>query len=115
MSSLHVRTLARQWIVGVGVPFHETINTNANPQDPIWVTLDFQSEYTEVSTFCDDYIETGVIEMVYRVEGTGDLQLTVRLLGEVVLVSVIAGLCCRDRKVCALLILFTYLFVRACG
>jgi hypothetical protein len=28
-----------------------------------------------------------VIEMVYRVEGTGDLQLTTRLFGEVIVVS----------------------------
>ena len=30
----------------------------------------------------------GVIEMVYQVEGTGELQLTVKVLGEVVLVSI---------------------------
>ena len=73
MSSSRVRTLARQWIVGCGTPFHETVNTNANPADPLWVTLDFQTEYTERSTFCDDYIEEGVIEMVFLANaGTGD-------------------------------------------
>ena len=35
-----------------------------------------------------EVVSPGVIEMVYRVEGTGDMQLTVRILGEVVLVSV---------------------------
>jgi len=44
----------------------------------------------------------GMIEMVYRVEGTGDLQLVVRIFGEVVLVSVIPGICWQDMEVCAL-------------
>ena len=35
-----------------------------------------------------EVVGPGVIEMMYRVEGTGDVQLTVRLFGEAVLVSV---------------------------
>jgi hypothetical protein len=36
-----------------------------------------------------EVVGPGVIEMTYRVEGTGDLQLAVRVLGEAVLVSVL--------------------------
>lgn len=73
MSSSHVRNLARQWIAGCGTPFYETVNTDANPTVPLWVTLDFQPEFTERSTFCDDYIEEGVIEMIFSANaGSGD-------------------------------------------
>jgi hypothetical protein len=65
--------LARQWVAGCGTPFHETINTNAAPTDPVWVTLEFNVENTEVSTFCDDYVEEGVIELVVLANaGAGD-------------------------------------------
>jgi len=56
----------------------------------------------------------GVIEMVYRVEGTGDVKLIIRLFGEAVLVSVIVGLCCREREVCSSFLLCIYVLVRVC-
>lgn len=58
----------------MGVPFHDTVNMEQNPQDPIWVTAIFDSLYREVLTFCEDKVrEEGDVVLVYSGRpGVGD-------------------------------------------
>jgi len=58
-----------------------------------------------------EVVGSGVIEMVYRVEGTGDLQLTVRLFGEVVLVS-LTLICAGKMGKCVFYALHECVYVR---
>jgi len=80
MSSSAVRTLFRNeltnWLAAnePTVPFHETINTHADPKEDLWVTLDFVPEYSEELTIgCDDKGEYGSVDIYcYGRAGKGD-------------------------------------------
>jgi hypothetical protein len=76
MSSKIVRQKARQWIVpaAAGIaPFYESVNTQVSAQDPLWVTLEFDSFGREYESFCGDTTETGTINIVvFGRAGVGD-------------------------------------------
>ena len=54
MSSSYVRETVRAWLsdASMSVPFYDTVNTDQNPMEDIWVTADFDSLFREKSTFC---------------------------------------------------------------
>ena len=79
MSSLYVRTTFRNWVtdpVGFTVPYYDTINRSVSPIDAIWLTLDFEPEFSEEINFCRDAIEEGVVDFVFSGRaGVGDTAL----------------------------------------
>jgi hypothetical protein len=76
MSRKYVRDTVRNWIAALpspASPFYETINVDENPTDLLWYTVDFQSEFTSTSTYCDQKEEQGVIDFVFSgAPGVGD-------------------------------------------
>lgn len=76
MSSSYVRTLVRDWLQdgSMVTPYYDTVNTDQNPLDDIWVTADFDSLFRERSTFCaGSWVEEGDITLVYTgLPGVGD-------------------------------------------
>ena len=73
MSASHVRNTFRNVVTGAAIPVYDTINLHAEPTDPIWLTYEFESEYMQKDSYCDDWEEIGVI-LVYVVgkAGRGD-------------------------------------------
>lgn len=68
MSSSYVRTLVEGWMkdAGMAVPYYATINEEQNPQDELWCTVDFTSDYRDVITFCEGMTtEEGEVEVQY--------------------------------------------------
>ena len=73
MSSLYVREFFRSKASGLGVPYFETVNTDQNPSVPLWATFEFNSEFSEVLSFCGDSMEEGTVDVVVSaLPGTGD-------------------------------------------
>lgn len=73
MSSAYVRTFFRSKTAGLGVPYFETVNTDQNPGVPVWATFEFNSEFSEVLSFCGDTVEEGTVDIVVSaLPGTGD-------------------------------------------
>jgi hypothetical protein len=76
VSSSYVRETVRAWLsdASMSVPFYDTVNTDQNPMDDIWVTADFDSLFREKSTFCaGSWVEEGDITLVYTgLPGVGD-------------------------------------------
>ena len=80
MSSLHVRTFARDQMSKLSTPFFETINEDIIvPDQDLWMTLSFTSYMKQKQTFCDDFMETGMISLIYfGTAGHGDKDLLTR-------------------------------------
>ena len=77
MSSRAVRIEARKLLTAPAVmalcPFYETINVEQNPTQSIWFTVSFQFEYQEKLSFCENFAEYGMIELIFEASpGTGD-------------------------------------------
>jgi len=73
MSSLYVRNWFRSHTANLGVPYYETVNQDQNPTDPIWVTYEFNSEFSDLLSFCGDTMEEGTVDIVVSAQpGTGD-------------------------------------------
>ena len=76
MSSLYVRTTFRNWVTdpaGFAVPYHDTINRSVSPTEAIWLTLDFEPEFSDEINFCRDEIEEGIVDFVFSGRaGVGD-------------------------------------------
>jgi len=74
MSSLHVRQFAREQMSKLKTPFFETINTDiVVPDQDLWMTLSFNSYMSQKQTFCNDFMETGVISLIFfGTAGQGD-------------------------------------------
>lgn len=74
MSSHYVRTFAREQMPKLSTPFFETINTDmVVPTDSIWMTLSFNTFANSKQSFCDDFMEMGVISLIYfGTAGMGD-------------------------------------------
>ena len=65
MSAKYVRDTFRSFLAGAAFPYVDTINTPGNGKgDPIWFTYEFEAEYYEKDSFCNDFREVGVI-LVY--------------------------------------------------
>ena len=49
----------------MAVPYYDTVNKEQNPQDDMWCTADFSSEFREIITFCAEGAvrEDGEIEI----------------------------------------------------
>lgn len=78
MSRGYVRGSVRQMITSSGMttPFHESINFEENPTEPMWFTVEFNAENTTVDTYCRSQTETGVIDFVFStLPGSGDTAL----------------------------------------
>lgn len=78
MSSSYVRGLARTWAsaaaTATSIPFYETVNTDQNPSDPVWWTIEFSAEFSEKLSFCDTWREEGIADIVVSGRpGVGDL------------------------------------------
>lgn len=65
MSSRYVRNLADTWVKTVGVTYYPTINTEQNPHDDMWVTLEFDSLGNTKESYCDKFSEDGLIHLVF--------------------------------------------------
>ena len=68
MSSLYVRNMVTGWLEdpAMAVPFYATINYEENPQDDMWMTADFSSDFRETTTYCNDQtFEEGEVELQY--------------------------------------------------
>jgi hypothetical protein len=73
MSSKYVRDMIRGWAALCSTPYYDTVNQNQNPADPVWFTIDFEPETSEMTTFCGHAEEDGVIELVFcGSAGSGD-------------------------------------------
>jgi len=75
MSRGYVREAVRQMITSSGMTttFHESINFDEVPTEDTWFTVEFNSEGTNIDTYCYDRTETGVIDFVFStLPGTGD-------------------------------------------
>jgi len=68
MSSRYVRNLMETWLKdpAMAVPYYLTVNEEQDPQDDVWCTCDFSSNYRETMTFCEGVTsEEGEVEVVY--------------------------------------------------
>ena len=65
MSSLYVRQLAATWASALATPFFNTINEDQNPNDSIWLTLEFDAYTTIKQSYCENWIEEGTIRLVF--------------------------------------------------
>lgn len=82
MSSLKVRTAfrdkVRTWLQAKhpDVPYHETVNTQQDPSDSAWVTLEFMPNYSEdISIGCNENAEYGQVDVfIFTKSGKGDQQ-----------------------------------------
>lgn len=73
MSSSYVREWFRSHAANLGCPFFETVNTDQNPDAPLWATFEFNSEFSEVLSYCGETVEEGVVDIVVSAfPGTGD-------------------------------------------
>ncbi len=74
MSGLYVRNLAREWLASIGtVPFYDTINRVVRPPEDVWVTVEFSVTSKEGTINCSDYLEHGVIDLIFVSKpGLGD-------------------------------------------
>ena len=73
MSSLYVRNLVRGWAKALPTPFYETVNLEQNPKDDVWLGIEFNLEFAEKTTYCDDWREEGTIELIISSKaGIGD-------------------------------------------
>lgn len=66
MSSLVVRQFTETAIANIGtVPFYRTINEMPDPQDDIWLTVDYDALGMTKETLCDDFLEDGSIRLMF--------------------------------------------------
>jgi hypothetical protein len=69
MSALGVRKLSRAWarqVSPVDAPFYDTVNTETNPTDDVWWTIEFFTSTHNGETFCrGGYIEGGQLDLVF--------------------------------------------------
>lgn len=66
MSSVYVRQMAEQWVTAVGtIPYYNTINNAPEPNDNIWLTLDFDSFGATKETYCNEFVEDGEIRLIF--------------------------------------------------
>jgi hypothetical protein len=78
MSSKYVRDWIRSQVatpgyLAINVPFYDTINTDQDPDDPLWATAEFNVESHSRISLCDGQLEEGVIDFVVSAQaGTGD-------------------------------------------
>lgn len=73
MSSAYVRNLVRQWVGTLTTPFVETINVEQNPQNDLWMTVQFDQTGWDKLTYCDHFLEAGVITLSWLGKpGIGD-------------------------------------------
>jgi hypothetical protein len=76
MSSLYVRNKFRSWLndATIDSPYYDTINTEQNPSDAIWVTAEFEVNFREKRTFCEgSWEEEGEVVLVFSgTAGVGD-------------------------------------------
>lgn len=73
-----MRTTIRTWAAAAeaatGLPFYETVNTEQDPADDIWWTLEFFAEYSEKLSFCDVWKEEGLCDLIVSGRpGIGDV------------------------------------------
>ncbi len=75
MAGFYVRELTRTWLATLGaVPFYDTINRVVKPQEDIWVTVEFSVTSKEGTINCADYVEHGVIDLIFVSKpGIGDV------------------------------------------
>lgn len=89
MSSSYVRETVRAWLSdsSMNVPFYNTVNTDQNPTEDIWVTADFDSIFRERSTFCaGSWVEEGDVTLVFTgLPGVGDGPLLAAAEADVIL------------------------------
>ena len=77
MSASYAREKTRQWANEVAAltsfAFYDTVNTEVDPVDNVWWTVEFESE-SFTGTFCQKgYLEQGFIELtVLAAAGSGD-------------------------------------------
>ncbi len=74
MSSSQVRKAAKLTATAVDAKepdwkFYDTVNLNQDPDDDKWFTIEYNSEHTELSTFCGDSEETGLIDLIFNCPG----------------------------------------------
>jgi hypothetical protein len=78
MSHSVVRSVFRTWAgeidTDTGTPFYETVNTEQNPTDDVWWSIEFTAEFFSNQTFCQDgETEEGFVTViVFAQPGTGD-------------------------------------------
>jgi hypothetical protein len=65
MSSLAVRQIARQWVTSLSVPYYNTIGEEQNPQDAVWVSLEFDFFSYDKLSYCDQWVEEGIIRVAW--------------------------------------------------
>jgi hypothetical protein len=49
--------------------FYDTVNIDQDPIDDKWFTIEYNSEHTEMSTFCGESEETGLIDLIFNCPG----------------------------------------------
>jgi len=73
MSSKYVRDMIRGWAANCSTPYYDTINLDQNPSDPVWFTIEFEVETSDMTTFCGHGEEDGVFDLVFcGSAGSGD-------------------------------------------
>lgn len=73
MSSRAVRQMVRTWLGTMSVPFHDTINLEQNPSDPVWLSVEFDAYGYDKDTYCEKFTERGQITLVWMGQsGVGD-------------------------------------------
>jgi hypothetical protein len=69
MSASYVRNKVEQWCQQAStlhsVPFYPTINLDVDPQDNVWFTVEFISLYHEGMLCKKEYMEQGVVRVVF--------------------------------------------------
>lgn len=72
MSAYYVRQMAETWAATCTSPYYSTMNMEQDPSDEIWFTLEFDTYGYQKESFCDNWVETGSITLVFfGVAGVG--------------------------------------------
>jgi hypothetical protein len=69
MSASYVRSKVEQWCEEAAqlhnVPFYKTINLDVDPQDDVWFTVEFIALFHEGMLCRKEYMEQGVVRVVF--------------------------------------------------
>ena len=66
MADRYVRRLVESWITAnFATPYYPTVNTEQDPADPVWCTVDWGFSYPQRLTLCNDQLIDGTIQVAF--------------------------------------------------
>lgn len=76
MSSLKVRAGFNAELSALGKPFYDTINRKSDPVDPLWLSAEYYTDYTDDECYSGrKSVETGTVDVsIFTKAGGGDVE-----------------------------------------